>query len=1006
MRFLYDVFSGNDVFAGNDAFSGNGGRGLLWIPLLLAQMVLLPPFVAQGHEPTYESAVRPILRTHCFQCHGELGKLEGNLDLRLRRFVVRGGDSGPAVVPGDEEASLLLDRVSSGEMPPGEDKNLSVEEISILRTWVKAGARTESTEPETIEDNAYFTPQEKAWWAFQPVTQPAVPNVRGSVNGPIDAFLLAKLEENGREANPNAERPNVALNFSPRANRVTLVRRLYLDLLGLPPTPAQIQEFLDDERPAAWERLVDRVLASPRYGERWGRHWLDVAGYADSEGYTDADAVRPHAYRYRDYVIRAFNADKPYSQFLTEQLAGDEIAGWPGQPLTPEITELLAATGFLRMAPDGTASGGIDQNLARNQVVADTLQIVGTSILGMTVQCAQCHDHRYDPIPQRDYYQIRAIFEPAFDWKNWRTPPARQISLYTDAEKELRSEIEGKAKTVDQERQVKVDFYISKTLDHELLMVDEAIQPSLRAAFLAKPPERTDEQKKLLDDHTNVGKISAGALYLYDRRRDVRAKDLDARRGVILAESLERVRKNTLELIDEPARTQVAAAAQTVADERNAEQVELLKAHPGMLVAAETLHQFDEDAASKIARYEMAAMEIRQYRIKTELQEFADRAVAVRATIPAEGFLRIASETPDKIPVTFRFHRGDHDQPKEQVQPRGLSIIHSPEIASAQALKTTGRRLAFAQQLTSGDHPLVARAMVNRLWGWHFGKGIVTTSGDFGRLGARPSHPELLDWLATELVRRDWSVKQLQRLILLSNAYQQSSIASPTIVDSDPENRLLGRWPLRRLESETLRDAILFATGKMNSQMFGTPVPVMEDEVGQIVLGIENLDGERKPTKAIPLDGAEFRRSLYVQVRRTRPYGVLESFDLADHAPNCTDRATSTVATQSLMLMNSDFVIQMSEAMADRLIQERPDDTTAQLALGWSLAFGTAASAADLQKSTDFLRQQSAVFAKLPPPSPTSADTANNSDISHAHRLALATFCQALLGSNAFLYID
>ena len=937
-----------------------------WLPLLLVSLLVATGAAA---EITYEADVRPILKAHCFQCHGERGEAEGRLDLRLRRLIVKGGESGPAIVPGKPTESLLIQRVTSGEMPPDEDKRLSPEEVAVLSRWVGANAPTARDEPASLDADTYFTDEETNWWAFRPVNQPTPPTTT-EASTPIDAFMLARLSELGEQ-----QAAGTAFELSAPADRTTLIRRVYLDMLGVPPTPEEVNRFRADARPAAWSRLVDRVLASPRYGERWGRHWLDVAGYADSEGYTDEDRVREHAWRYRDYVIRAFNGDKPYDAFVTEQLAGDELVGWPQETLRPEIVEALAATGFLRMAPDGTAAGGIDQDLARNQTIADTLQIVGATLMGMTIQCAQCHDHRYDPIPQRDYYRLRAVFEPALDWKNWQAPPNRLVSLYSEADKQRRADIEARAKQADARRQERVDFYIARTLEHELLMVADELQEPLRVVFRTKPADRSDAQKKLLEGYTNIANITAGSLYLYDRRRDARAKDLDTRREQKLAEFLARARK----------------------------------AHPSATVTADSLAELDPQAAAVLARYTTAADEVRKFRIRSELQKLADEAQAIRDTIPKEHFLRILSERPGHQPATFVFHRGDHQQPKEQVQPGGLSVLGGREMSGAGNLATgnlatgnlatgdlltSGRRLQLARYLTSGEHPLVARVFVNRIWAHHFGRGIVSTTGDFGFLGARPTHPQLLDWLAAEFVESGWSVKRLHRLILMSDVYQQSAVGPPELVAADPENNLLGRWPLRRLESETLRDAILATAGKLNTEMYGEPVPVMEDEVGQIVLGKENLDGERKPTKAIPLLGNEFRRSVYVQVRRTRPLGVLESFDVPELAPHCTDRASSNVAPQSLMMMNSDFLLDMSAAMAERLVRERPDQPAEQLRRGWELAYGSPPDEMQLSRAVAFLQTQTNAFAQ------------DKADGINPHRAALASYCQALLGSNRFLYIE
>ncbi|MGE3780731.1 MAG: DUF1549 domain-containing protein, partial [Pirellulaceae bacterium] len=348
---------------------------------------------ARGDGLSYEVDVRPILKANCFHCHGEGDELEGNLDLRLRRLIVSGGDSGPAIVAGAAEESPLFQRVRDGDMPPADvEKKLTAREIDTIRQWIEAGAKTLRDEPADADPSRYLTEEERNYWAFQPVRRPRVPAVDGlaGARSPIDHFIAGRLA---------AE----SLAWGQEASPATLARRLFFDLWGLPPAPEDIADFLADRRPDAYEHLVDRLLAAPQYGERWGRHWLDAAGYADSEGYQDEDAVRPDAWKYRDYVIEAWNADKPYDRFLVEQLAGDELVGRELKNLTPAEVECLTATGFLRMAPDGTAASGTDQDVARNEDMAKTIEIMSTSVMGLTVGCAQCHNHRYDPISQEDY---------------------------------------------------------------------------------------------------------------------------------------------------------------------------------------------------------------------------------------------------------------------------------------------------------------------------------------------------------------------------------------------------------------------------------------------------------------------------------------------------------------------------------------------------------------------------------------------------------------------------
>jgi len=947
--------------------------------------------VSAAADLTFESHVRPILKAHCFQCHGEAGERQGGLDLRLRRFIAAGGESGPAFVENNPSESYLLDRVRSGEMPPGDDKQLSQADIQTLEDWIRSGAKTAREEPQEIGDGPLFTEEERHYWAFQPVQRPPIPKLSDAsrVRTPIDAFLLSEMQNDDR--------------FADDADRFRLVRRAWFDLVGLPPTPEAVAAFINDQSPDAWERMVNQLLASPAYGERWGRHWLDVVGYADSEGYTDEDRVRSHAFRYRDYVIRAFNSDKPFDEFIREQLAGDEMVPLPHKNMTPDAIEKLTATGFLRMAPDGTASPGIDQSVARNQVIADTMQIVGASLLGLTVNCAQCHDHRYDPIPQADYYRLRAIFEPGLDWKSWRTPPARQISLYTDADIELARKIEAEAVLVEQERQKKADGYITRTLEEELLLVPEENREALRTAYRTAAKDRNDEQQALLKEYPSVASISVGSLYLYDRRRDERARKLDTDRVVkekqFVAETLQR----ELGKVRAEQRADVGTALNTAADKRNDAQKALLAEYPGVLVAVTTLSQFNPEAAAELQRDLDTAKELRSSKAAVDLQSYADRAADIRSTKPDEGFLRILTEVAGNVPGTFVFYRGDHEQPKDKVLPGDLSILGAGQAIAENdpSLPGTGRRLAFARHLTSGQHPLVARVIVNRIWMHHFGQGLVDSPGDFGVLGQRPTHPELLDWLASEFVSNGWSVKYLHRLIMTSTAYRQSSVRSSSVSKSpsptaDSQPSLYSTYPVRRLESEVIRDAVLAVTGQLNSKLYGEPVPVMEDGVGRVVLGKENLDGERKPTKTIDLAGEEFRRSVYVQVRRSRTLSMFETFDAPTMSPNCDRRSFSTVTPQSLLMMNSDFAIEHSNRLAQRVINEAGGDVALQVAFTWQLTYAETPSEEELAEATDFVYSQRSQIA--------AADTKLKPE--DAEREALSVFCQALLSSSRFLYVD
>lgn len=858
-------------------------------------LVLVIAGSVKGGSPekplTFEKDVQPLLKAHCFHCHGEEAELQGGLDLRLKRLMAKGGDSGPAIVPKNAAESYLVARLRAGEMPPeGAGKPLSRTEIARISRWIDEGAITAGPEPEDIGHGMVITPEDRRFWAFQPIRRSELPKVKNAalVSNPIDAFVLHRLEAEG-------------LSFSPRADRRALIRRAYFDLWGLPPTPEEVRAFIDDPSPRAWENLIDRLLASPRFGERWARHWLDVAGYADSEGATNDDAERQWAWKYRDYVIESFTDNKPIDRFITEQLAGDELVDLPSNNLTPEEVEKLTATGFLRMAPDGTASSGIDKDAAQNQVIADTLEIVTGSLLGLTVKCAQCHEHRYDPISHADYYELRAVFEPAFNWKDWKTPAKRLIPLTTDADRKRSAELEAEAKKLDAERTKRESELIESVFQRELKKVPDADREAVALARNTPEKKRSKEQAALLRQHPNVN-VTARSLYLYDKK------------------------------------------------------------------AAD------------------------------ELKKLAAKAKAVRDKKPKPEFVRALTEQQGQVPETFLFHRGDHEQPKQQLAPAALTILNPlaedyPLPANDPDLKTTGRRLAYANWLTSGRNPLVPRVFVNRVWRHLLGRGIVDTPGDFGRLGERPSHPELLDWLASEFAQNGWNQKQLIRLILTSTTYQQALRTDPDHQEIDPDNRLYGGARLRRVEAEVLRDSILAVSGKLNSKSFGPPIPVMADRVGQWVIGIENLNAGR-PGPVIPMQGEEFRRSLYVQVRRSRPLAVLDTFDAPRMEPHCEARSTSTVAPQSLMLMNGNFTLEQSEHFADRLLKEAGPEQKDQITRAWRLVYCRDPSKTELKDALEFLNHQTNELAK------------RSDKKSNPAKQALANLCQILLGSNEFLYVD
>ncbi len=867
-------------------------------------LTVIPPALlrAETRELTFERDVRPILKAHCTQCHGEEEKLRGGVDLRLRRFMDKELDGGEHVlVPGKPDDSEMVRLIREGEMPK-KGKKVSAAELTVIEQWIAQGAKATKPEPESLAAGPFITEDDREFWAFKPVAPRSAPEIRNpksEIRNPIDAFVLAKLREQ-------------KLDFAPEADRRTLIRRVTLDLTGLLPTPEELDAFLADKAPNAYEKIVDRLLASSAYGERWARHWLDVAGYADSNGFAEADSVRLHAWRYRDYVIRAFNADKPWSDFIVEQLAGDELAGATQADtqqavLDPKRRDDLIATAFLRMAPDGTGDEVPDAKLARNQVIAEEIKVVSSSLLGLTVGCAQCHDHRYDPIPQADYYRLRAVFEPAFNWQAWRAPAQRLYSLYTPEERARANEIEKQVGDINREAQAMSKKFLDEIFEKEVVKLPEEEREPYRAARATAEKDRTPEQKALIKKYP-----SALALY--------------------------------------------------------------------------SLDLYDKDAQKKVV-------------------EKTAEGTKLRATRPSEGMVMALTELKGPAPETHLFNRGDHDQPKQTLTPGELTVLASPQIEpfkpEPQPSGSTGRRLAYARWLTSGRHPLVARVLVNRFWLHHFGRGIVNTPGDFGFLGERPTHPELLDWLASEFMAGGWKLKPLQRLMVLSTVYRQSS-RSDASLKADPDNKLYGRFKLQRLDAEALRDSMLAAAGSLNRTTFGEPIAIARDAGGRVIAGLQKLDTNRDPVGVESLGGAELRRSIYLQVRRKQPLTLLDTFDAPTMAPNCEARNCTTVAPQSLLLMNDSFILDTSRTLATRLRNEVAGDARGQIAKAWRTLYSQEPKEADVLRALAYLAEQ------------TEAVRSYHHGIQHAEDApapdpqldALASLCQVLVSSNRFLYVE
>jgi Protein of unknown function (DUF1553)/Protein of unknown function (DUF1549)/Planctomycete cytochrome C len=845
---------------------------------------------------SFEKDVRPILKAMCFQCHGEEEKPKGKLDVRLVRLMQAGGKHGPAVVTGKPAESPLWERIETDEMPEGA-KKLTAKQKTTIKTWIEQGAKTLRAEPADVAE-AKYSEEELNHWAFLPVRN-AERGVRKDQS--IDSILLAKLKENG------------ITGFSAEADRRTFIRRMTFDLHGLPPTPEEVDAFVKDASTDAYEKLVARLLASPRYGERWGRHWLDVAGYAETDGNPSGkDHLRPHAWKYRDYVINSFNTDKPYNRFLKEQLAGDEMAKRPLDPTDPATIELLTASGFLRLAPDTTEA--TDTLIERNQTVANVVQVAGSAFLGLTVGCAQCHDHRYDPVSHEDYHRFRAIFDPAFDLSAWKKPSARVVDSTTTKARAEADKVEAEAKQKEKDIEKRKTEYAKQLLEKELAKVPEAERKSVTEANHTDEKKRSAEQKALLEKYRTIKTVA-----------------------FITA---------NLEEID-----------------------------------------------------------------RKEFQKFEDEKKAIaklRATALPLDLRMVPHESADYKGVSKLYFRGDVEQPKQTVTPAELFVLvrhRKAEIpAKAKDIPTTGRRLRYAETLTDGTHPLTARVIVNRVWAWHFGKGIVGTPGDFGLNGERPTHPELLDFLAAKFMADGWSLKKLHTLILTSKAYRQQSKRTPGLDRLDPDNRMLGRMTIRRLEAEAVRDSLLAVSGVLNPEAGGPSVPTTEDYVGRGIIGIRELSTFGKPYGGLEKVSAaqENRRSVYIAVNRTMPLSMLETFDLPVMAPNCDARKCSTVPPQSLMFLNDTAVVKHAGDLTERLWKDGKN-MEERLKRLFALLYAAEPTKDELTLCSEFLTKQAEYFR-------THGDKAWLETVKkwdHAPDMrAMESLCQTLLSANRFLYVD
>lgn len=1023
--------------------------------LLILVPRLISPLAAAAQQPLsaedaafFESKVRPIFAENCYTCHSSAGRPRGGLALDTRAGLLKGGSRGPAIVPGKPDISLLMKAVGYKDddlqMPPA--GKLTNVQIAALAEWIKRGA------PDPRVTAAAAAPKKlvgmsveagRKFWSFQPLKPAAVPQPKSKWGySSVDRFIAARMEEKGLRPNPPADRR-------------TLIRRAYFDLIGLPPTPQEIDSFVNDKSPNAYEKVVDRLLDSPHYGERWGRHWLDLARYADSHGY-EQDYDRPYAYQYRDFVIKALNSDMPYDRFVRWQLAGDELA--PDEPLA------LMATGFL-------AAGVHSTQITKNQVekerydeLDDMSATTGVAMLGLTVGCARCHDHKYDPIPTRDYYRLLSTFtttvrsdydidmdpqgyrqaKAAFDKQH--APLAANLERYEREQlpQRLQAWLKGPGSHQDQPPWLVLDLsqYESsggatltpladgsllaggKNPDNDTYTFVAATQRTGITAFrlealshpsLVKggPGRATNGNFALTDFKVTAAPLNAPADAKPQAVKLVGARATFEQKGLPVAAAIDGDAKSGWAVDPEFGKDHAAVfeTAQPIG-------------FAGGTVLTFTLH-FDNNTGHSIGRPRLAlttlnapvpltgdavpdgaerllallksgerpltdqewAVLLKWYRTldpewrRLNEQVRADLARAPqprleKALICSEGVPAVRNNTQggDFLPETHFLRRGDPNN-KEGVATQGFLqvMMSAPDAerhwqeAPPAGWRTSYRRRALANWITdtqSGAGSLLARVIVNRVWQHHMGRGIVGTPSDFGTQGERPTHPELLEWLADQLVHNGWRLKPLHRLIMLSAAYRQSAAVRPEQAKLDPDNEYCWHHPRRRLEAEVIRDSMLAVSGRLDPTMFGPGT----------------------------LDDGQQRRSIYFMVKRSKLIPMMRLFDAPDSLQSVAVRQTTTVAPQALMLMNNPHIREWAGALARRLqtTATMPDEEV--VAAAYATVLGRPPIAAEQDDALAFLQQQTKSYR-----------AAGHAD---ARQLALTDLCQTMLCLNEFVYVE
>lgn len=951
---------------------------------------------ANEGDEFFETKVRPIFAAQCLVCHGEKQQM-GGLDLSRRAGLSREDGAELVIVPGDPEAGSLIRAVryeSKIKMPP--TGKLSDGEIADLTEWVRMGAPW--PEPKVSQRSekhgADFTDEEKSWWSFQPVKRhepPAVANARW-VRTPVDNFILARLEKEGFAPAPDVD-------------KLTLLRRVTYDLTGLPPTEREITDFLADDSAQAYEKVVERLLDSSRYGERWGRHWLDVARYADSTG-VDEDHKYPYAWKYRDYVVDAFNDDMPFDRFIEEQIAGDLLpADKPGA-----VNERgIIATGFLALGPKLIAEQ--DKKKMLYDMIDEQIEVVGKAVLGLTLQCARCHDHKFDPIRTRDYYSMASIFRSTKQVVDWKTHvselysaplvPDAEADRYFSHQKKIGLKKQQISNIVDEQTAIRVmrslpelPKYLVAAREVGQIPTPDAPPPVATAETSAMPAVDSAVTRVATDRGLDADLLGKWVDYLkptdevrphLDRLMQATAAELPAMAEQYRKEFEETASKRYDGLAEWRWKFNEALAK---ADETPEKPIFFAGENRFFTETVGGPFGVKKNDREKVftskAIEQLTSLETEQEALERTLPVKPPMANAVAEEEPYQQHVFIGGNVRtlgDEVPKAF---------------PAILTHDEQPEITS------TSGRLELARWLSSGDNPLTARVMANRVWQGHFGEGLVRTPNNYGRLGTAPTHPELLDFLTSEFVRRGWSVKEMHRLILLSSAYRMSTETTQQASEKDPDNRLLSHFSRRRMSAEEIRDSLLSIEGTVDFGMGGT----LQTGVGQGMTTTDQLP---------PFDVSKsYRRTLYLPLRRANIPKLLTLFDFGDATTSTGARASTNVAPQALFMMNSEFVSRVTEGLARRLLAERRTPAEKRIRQAWLTTLGVEPTAAEVSEALGYLRafEEKTAEKDFQEVETSRQDGSHQSPDYPAYYYGGATlaawqsYCRVLLASNDFIYIQ